>query len=98
MTTDRPVKITFAQMRESGVRGLLVYCQDHRCSHSLAISGDAWPDDARLSDIEARFVCTACGKRGPTCGRASFLERKPVEELILPLPETAQNPRGDNLQ
>jgi hypothetical protein len=26
--------------------------------------GDAWPDDVRLSDIEARFVCTACGKRG----------------------------------
>jgi hypothetical protein len=62
--TDRPVKITFAQMRESGVRGLLVNCQDYPCSHSLAISGDAWPDDARLSDIEARFVCTACGKRG----------------------------------
>ena len=23
-----------------------------------------WPDDVRLSDIEDRFVCTACGKRG----------------------------------
>jgi hypothetical protein len=37
---DRPQKITFAEMRESGVRGILVYCADHRCSHSLAISGD----------------------------------------------------------
>jgi hypothetical protein len=25
---------------------------------------DQWPDDVRLSDIEHRFVCTACGKRG----------------------------------
>jgi hypothetical protein len=38
-----------------GVRGLLVYCTDYRCSHSIAISSDAQPDDVRLSDIEA--VC-----------------------------------------
>jgi hypothetical protein len=44
---DRPQKITFAQMRQSGVRGLLIYCTDYRCSHSIAISGDAWPDDMR---------------------------------------------------
>jgi hypothetical protein len=31
---------------------------------SIAISGDAWPDDARLSDIEERFTCRVCGKRG----------------------------------
>jgi len=27
-------------------------------------SADRWPDDVRLSDIEPRFVCKACGKRG----------------------------------
>jgi hypothetical protein len=47
-------------MCESGVRGLLVYCADYRCSHSIAISGDGWSDDVRLSAIEARFVCRAC--------------------------------------
>ena len=47
-----------------GVRGLLVFCADYQCSHSIAISGDARPDDVRLSDIEARFTCRACGKRG----------------------------------
>ena len=31
---DRPQKITFAEMRESGVRGLLIYCADYHCSHS----------------------------------------------------------------
>jgi len=30
----------------------------------LAISGDAWSDDFRLSDLGPRFVCQACGKRG----------------------------------
>ena len=53
---DRPTKITFGEMRDMGVRGLLIYCADYRCSHSIAISGDSWPDDARLSDIEARWT------------------------------------------
>lgn len=61
---DRPVKITFAEMRDSGVRGILVYCSDHKCSHSIAINADQWADDIRLSDIEPHFVCKGCGKRG----------------------------------
>jgi hypothetical protein len=36
----RPIKITFAEMREQGVRGIL----SHYCGHSLAISGDRWPE------------------------------------------------------
>ena len=61
---DRPQKITFGEMRDMGVRGLLVYSADYCCSHSIAMSGNAWPDDARLSDIEERFTCRVCGKRG----------------------------------
>jgi hypothetical protein len=64
MAPARPTKITFAELRDMGVRGLLVYCADHHCSHSKAISGDSWPDEVRLSDIEPRFTCAACGKRG----------------------------------
>ena len=60
----RPTKITFAEMRTAGVRGVLIYCSDYKCSHSRAISADQWPDHVRLSDLEARFVCKACGKRG----------------------------------
>ena len=59
----RPQKITLGAMREQGVRGILIYCADYNCSHSLAISADKWPDDLRLSDIEDRFTCSACGKR-----------------------------------
>jgi hypothetical protein len=62
--SDRPTKITFAEMRDMGVHGVLVYCQDYKCSHSLSLSADRWPDNLRLSDIEPQFVCKACGKRG----------------------------------
>jgi hypothetical protein len=37
----RPQKITFADMRDMGVRGILVYCADYHCSHSVAIGGEA---------------------------------------------------------
>lgn len=60
----RPVKITFGEMREMGVNGILVYCVNRPCSHSVALSADSWPDELRLSDLEPRMVCSACGYRG----------------------------------
>ena len=59
-----PQKITFGEMRESGVRGVLIYCSDYKCSHSIAVGTAQWPDHVRLSDSEDRVVCTACCKRG----------------------------------
>lgn len=56
----RAQKITFGEMREMDVRGVLVNCADYHCSHSLAVSADRWPDEVRLSDIEQRFICKAC--------------------------------------
>ena len=61
---DQPQKITFADMRDMGVRDLLIYCSDYRCSHLVTMNGDRWPDDVRPSDLEPRFICSACGKRG----------------------------------
>jgi hypothetical protein len=60
----RDQKITFGEMRESGVFGVVVFCSDYSCSHSTALPADRWPDHIRLSDIEPQFVCKACGKRG----------------------------------
>jgi hypothetical protein len=71
----RPQKITVADMSDQGVRGPLIYCADYWCSHSLAISGDAWPDDVRLSDIEPRFICGTCGHRGADV-RPDFIGNK----------------------
>jgi hypothetical protein len=73
----RPTKITFGDMREMGVRGVLIYCADYRCSHSVALSADRWPDEVRLSDIEPRFTCTACGRRGADV-RPDFNWNRPV--------------------
>jgi hypothetical protein len=51
MLADRSQKITLGEMRdEMGVRGVLVYCADHHCSHSVAMNADRWPDDLRLSE------------------------------------------------
>jgi hypothetical protein len=52
------------EMRSAGVRRLLVYFADYHCSHHVAINGDSWPDEVRLSDLEPRFTCSACGNRG----------------------------------
>jgi len=51
--TPYPTKITFGEMRASGVRDVLIYCRDHRCSHHVEkISADRWPNRVRLSEIE----------------------------------------------
>jgi hypothetical protein len=60
----RPQKITLGEMRASGVRGVLICCADFKCSHWIAVSADQWSGETRLSDLEDRFVCTACGQRG----------------------------------
>jgi hypothetical protein len=79
MRHDRPPKITFAEMREMGVHGVVVHCADYRCSHSVKLSADQWADDVRLSDIEDRFTCKACGKRGADA-RPDFSQvQKPVK-------------------
>jgi len=51
-------------MRAAGVRGVLIYCADYTCSHSIALSGGRWPDRVRLSDLEMRFDCETSGKKG----------------------------------
>jgi hypothetical protein len=52
----RQKKITFAEMRAAGVRGLLIYCSDRHCSHWTTMSADRWPDGVRLSDIDPLFT------------------------------------------
>ncbi|MGK7062702.1 hypothetical protein AB4853_40210 [Bradyrhizobium sp. 1050_B9_N1_2] len=57
----RQFKITFGEMREMGLRGVLVYCH---CGHHVALNADRWPDNVRLSELEPHFVCAGCGYRG----------------------------------
>ena len=77
----QPAKDHLRRNARHGVRGLLIYCADYRCSHSIAISGDAWPDDTRLSDIEERFTCRVCGKRGADVRPDFNWNKKPVKAM-----------------
>ncbi len=51
-----------------GLAGVFIFLahaiEAYRCSHSIAISGDPSPDEARRSDLEPRLVCSTCGKHG----------------------------------
>ncbi|WOH55159.1 hypothetical protein [Bradyrhizobium sp. BWC-3-1] len=86
------MKIAFGDMREMGLRGVLVY---RRCGHSVALSADRWPDDVRLSDIETRFVCAACGNQRGS-GQTGFQQRQAASvcEIEWPLatPEIQASP------
>ena len=53
--SDRPQRISFAAIGNMGVRSLLIYCSDCRCSHLITMSGEPLPDEVRLSDIEPTF-------------------------------------------
>jgi hypothetical protein len=46
--------ITFGEMRSSGVRDVLIYCRDHRCSHHVEVNADGWPDDMQRLRQERR--------------------------------------------
>ena len=59
--TPYPTKITFGEMRASGVRDVLICCRDHRCSNNVATYITALPQaehDAAASDrdVPAPFV------------------------------------------
>jgi hypothetical protein len=79
---DRPQKITFGEMRAAGLRGILIYCADFHCSHSIALSADRWPDHARLSDLESRFVCQACGQRGADIRPNFDWEKRSADAMV----------------
>ena len=68
-------------MCEMGIRGLIVYCADYRCSHSIAISGDSWPDDVRLSTSKIGSSARASGKRGADVRPDFNWDKKPVRVM-----------------
>ena len=59
-----PIKMTFGMMRGQGARYVFVYCRDERCNHFSRVRCDRWDDQVRLSDVEPKLTCSACGKKG----------------------------------
>jgi hypothetical protein len=66
---SRPQKVTLAEMRSAGVRGLLIYCSDYHRSHWTAINGDHWPDDIRLLILSRGLIAELVEAGEPRCGR-----------------------------
>jgi hypothetical protein len=60
----RAQKITFAEFRASGVRGILVYCSDYPCSHHIAISGDRGPIGFGCLMLSPSSFAQLAGNRG----------------------------------
>jgi hypothetical protein len=94
--TTYPPKITFGEMRASGVRDVLIYCRDHRCNHRVEISAGRSPDDVRLSDIEPGFVCTGCGKRGAKVRPEFSLTQLDLSTLAPHLIQCRGDDRGEH--
>ena len=80
-TERRQQKITLGEMRGSGVRGLLIYCSDFRCSHWTAISADRWPDHVRLSGPH----CTGGGAEALPGEAAPLPVEGAAKQLMLPM-------------
>ena len=51
------------EMRASGIRDVLIYCADYKCSNWIRVNTDQWSTEVRLSDLENQFTCT-CGRKG----------------------------------
>lgn len=51
-------------LSNDGPRLLIVYCADFKCSYSVIVSSDLWPGHVRLSDLDPKLNCKACGRRG----------------------------------
>jgi hypothetical protein len=104
---ERPVKITFGEMREMGVRGVLIYCADYRRSHSVAaalINGRmifGYPIlSLVLSAGPAAIAARPCGRistgqDGDSDDGLGNLNRRPA--LISSSPVPCPLYRGDNL-
>jgi hypothetical protein len=61
---ERPLKITFAEMHDSDVRGIPVYLLGPQVQPLCRLMADHGPDDVRPSDIEPRYVCSVCATQG----------------------------------
>jgi hypothetical protein len=80
--TERPQKITFGEMRDMGVRGILVWCADYRCSHSIASAAIVGPTMSGYPTLSIVSSARSAASAVPTCGRISRAKHKQPEWRI----------------
>ena len=56
--------MTLANMRENGVRSVLVSCSNVHCRHESVVNLDRLGDDISVPSLGARMLCQRCGQRG----------------------------------
>jgi hypothetical protein len=80
MLSATPQKITFGEMRESGIRYVIIYCRDHRCSHHVETNADVWvmTSSCRTSrtDSPARPAVVVARRYGRRSARPGWVQVK----------------------
>jgi hypothetical protein len=56
--------MTFGNMRQLGVRALVVYCLNPDCRHETVINVDDYGDNVIVPWFGPRMVCSVCGRLG----------------------------------
>jgi hypothetical protein len=81
-----PEKITFGELREMGLCGVLIYCADYHCSHSVAISAERWDDRVRGCPTSSRCSPAPPAASGALIsGRISVGRGKRSGTLAIPM-------------
>jgi hypothetical protein len=76
--------MTLGNMRENGVRSLLVTCSNVTCRHEKIVDVDAYGDDLFVPSFGPRMRCERCGQRGAD-GRPNWNEHAPpVWSALIP--------------
>jgi hypothetical protein len=66
-------QMDLANMRQSAVRSLDVYC--FGCRHEVVVNVDKFPGDLLVKEFGPRMVCTKCGTVGADA-RPNWKERE----------------------
>jgi hypothetical protein len=53
--------ITVGNIRQLGVRGLIVSCRNPQCRHEATMSVDDYADEIEVPSFAPRMVCGKCG-------------------------------------
>jgi hypothetical protein len=83
--------MTLGNMRELGVRGLLVSCLNHACQHSALIDVSSYPSDVEVPSFGRRMKCSKCGG-GNVDVRPNWKEQPPSRASNSPIFECKRQP------
>jgi hypothetical protein len=75
--------MTLGNLRQLGVRGLVVACLNAQCHHEATIGADDYADEIEVASFAARMVCSKCGSE-----RVDV--RPNWKEMLIPPPKMSE--------